>query len=543
MNRSSESYITEADYAHLTRACDRLVVRAGAPRLMRVLPWLHVINEVPFVLSAYWDMFRENEIRNRQTPAFDDLISGRTAHGYALFHLAQFIKSFIRSFYYPDSRWSPGSGSGKRFFRNLELTQVDVVIVTWLLNPDHLAEPEDFYFGRMQRFFAEKGMTSLLLMRNQSGYHSPELQKRALRKGRCARCLLPDTQSTGAEVRYIREGLRLRRYLRNTIGRERSELIKRIMKKASTFAILSKGLQNLRLHDQIAHTCRRLSPAVVITLYEGHAWERCVWHAARTVDPEMLCVGYQHTILRKQAHAVKRAMEPELSGFDPDLVLTLGDVTDKMLQRSPRLKGLKTKVYGSHRKNEPAVAVTAPKKCPVCLVLPEGVISESIYLFELALACARALTNFRFIFRTHPVLPIEQVEPLLKNYPAPNGNVEVSSGRSIETDFARSGYLLYRGSSTVIYAILSGLKPFYYERPGEINFDPVYELSVWRESVRSVTELAEGIQRDVGASETTRTRTWEAAADYCDRYVKQPDADALMELAAWRGRAHFQNQT
>jgi hypothetical protein len=542
MNRSSETSITEADYAHLTRACDRLIVRPGAPRLMRVLPWLHVINEVPFVLSAYWDVFLK-ENRNRHSPTFDPMISGRTAQRYSLFHFAQFIKCFIRSFYYRDSHRITGTEPDKPFFSDLAPVQVDVLIVTWLLNRGQLAAPEDFYFGEMQKQFQKKGMTSLLLMRNQSGYHSPELQKRALRKGRCARLLLPDTQSNRAEMEYIREGLGLRRYLKDTLRREKSELTKRIMKKASTFAILSQGLQNLRLHDQVAHVCRRVTPAVVITLYEGHAWERCVWHAARTVNPETLCVGYQHTILRKQAHAVKRALSPELNGFDPDLVLTIGDVTDKMLRQSPRLKGLKTRVYGSHRKSEPAVAVTAPKKNPVCLVLPEGVVSESIYLFELALACARVLTNFRFIFRTHPVLPIEQVEPLLKDYPAVNGNVEISTGKSIELDFAQSGYILYRGSSTVIYAILSGLKPFYYERPGEINFDPVYELSVWRESVRSVTELTEGIQKDVGASETTRTRTWAAAADYCDRYVKQPDADALMELAAWRGRAHFQNQT
>jgi hypothetical protein len=138
--------------------------------------------------------------------------------------------------------------------------------------------------------------------------------------------------------------------------------------------------------------------------------------------------------------------------------------------------------------------VDAPRSLPTFLVLPEGIGSECIYLFEFALECARRLPEARFIFRTHPVLPFERLEPNIRGYyPVPD-NVEVSRGRPIEDDFARATYLLYRGSSTVIYAVLAGLKPFYIVRPDEIDLDPLYELAEWREHVHSVDDRYTSLQ-------------------------------------------------
>jgi hypothetical protein len=168
------------------------------------------------------------------------------------------------------------------------------------------------------------------------------------------------------------------------------------------------------------------------------------------------------------------------------------------------------------------------------LVLPEGIELECIHLFEFALECARRLPDARFVFRTHPVLPFERLESKLRGYHPVPSNVEVSRDRSIEDDFTRAAYLLYRGSSTVIYAILAGLKPFYIARPNEMDIDPLYELSEWREYVHSVDDLIPRYRSHRAQAGKNSIAEWQRARDYCDGYVQpiREDAiDKMIELA------------
>jgi hypothetical protein len=154
------------------------------------------------------------------------------------------------------------------------------------------------------------------------------------------------------------------------------------------------------------------------------------------------------------------------------------------------------------------------------LVLPEGTVSECLFLFGFALECARRLPDTRFIFRTHPVLPFDRIKGKL-SWPE---NVEVSQNPKIEDDFARAGYILYRGSSTVLYGVLAGLKPFYVSKPGEVNFDPLYELQCWRESVQSVEELIAHYRAH------TSNADWPIARDYCSDYVLPIQDTAIDEI-------------
>ena len=526
----NEYTISESEYFKLTRACDDLISRSDAPDDIVALPWLHVINEVPFILSAYSDVFHTLECGKPNLPPPNPFVSVRNFRRHNIFHFGQFLKCFIRSFYFSDSRMIEEPFHRKSLLANLELTGIDVLIVTWLVNRKHLSGKTDFYFGELQQLLKKRGLSSLLLMRNQSGYHSQEIQQEVLVKGQNARLLLPDTQPPQEEWHYMKRMLGLRRYLRKIRMEKCTEIEKRLLRKTAEFSVIAPGLDNLRLHDQIEMICRKLSPSIVITLYEGHAWERCVWYAARKVSPKILCVGYQHTILRKNSHAIKRSLFPDLKECDPDLVLTVGEVTKQMLEHSQRLGNVEMLNYGTHRRYGSRIDSREPKTASAILVLPEGVESESIYLFDLALACAIHLPNVRFIFRMHPVLPFEKVAPLLTGYPPKTGNIEVSDRTNIEEDFERTGYVLYRGSSTVMYAIIAGLKPYYLKRENEINFDPIFELTVWRENIRSSEELIQRYRKDRNTANDHRKIEWQEALDYCDQYTQPVREDALDQM-------------
>jgi len=129
------------------------------------------------------------------------------------------------------------------------------------------------------------------------------------------------------------------------------------------------------------------------------------------------------------------------------------------------------------------------------LIIPEGNIPEVEYLFQAALEAATILNDFHFILRLHPLLQSTQFEKDLIQQLEPIANMKVSGQVKIEDDFKQSSFVLYRGSSAVLYAILAGLKPYYLDSPSAPYIDPLFELKDFRETVCSGRGLAQHLRQ------------------------------------------------
>jgi len=154
-------------------------------------------------------------------------------------------------------------------------------------------------------------------------------------------------------------------------------------------------------------------------------------------------------------------------------------------------------------------------------------------MFAFALDAARRIPGIRFIYRSHPILPPEElISEALSGGPAPE-NLEFSRDRSFEEDLMRCGSLLYRGSSTALYGILAGLKPFYVAREGELGIEPLYRLTHWKEMVRTPADFVEALSADMQSSDEYRAMQWAVAKDFASRYTmpeQETTLDALAEL-------------
>jgi hypothetical protein len=278
-------------------------------------------------------------------------------------------------------------------------------------------------------------------------------------------------------------------------------------------------IATLRVHETIRLLCARVKPRALIVSWEGHAWERIAFHAARSVDPTTQCIGYQHTVLFPRSHAVKRALGGD---FDPDVLLTVGEITRDRILETGSFSETSTVVYGSHRR-APATDVRPPDFTRArCLVLPEGLEGECVRLFQFAVEAAVCTPEMIFVFRTHPVLPMSRLardHGFLRTLPP---NVEISREAQIGIDFARCGWALYRGSSAALHAVLAGIRPVYVEAPDELAFDPLFALRQWRRSIRSADEFAALVANDMAANAEERRKEWEPAREFCDRYVTEP---------------------
>lgn len=530
MIRDSDQGMRATDLRIVAEACDRVLNSPDTPLESVAIPWLHVIYAHPIFLGAYGRVASQ---------LAGDGAAGRPITSYllaawrAMRRWAGVARELARSALRTATTRTEQKLLGVACSR---LTQADVLIVSWLLEPDHLERHDDFYFGPLQDMLTDLGASSLLVLRNQSLRPAAPMLPSAFRLGPAGRIMLPDTGCLASELRLVRQCRAGRRMLDEKAARSEDRRTRIVLKEAARHALSSPTMANLRLHDQIRRVCTYVRPRVVLTLYEGHAWERCVWHAARQADPTVLCAGYQHSTVWDHTHGLKRSLLPENGAYNPDFILTLGDVTRERLQADPRLAGACFLTLGTHRRPKTSMSsnagpsVDGPRRLPVVVVLPDGTLSETEVLFTFACDCAKKLPNTRFVLRSHPVLSLARIAqrvPCIRQLPA---NVEFSRESHIATDFNRAGYCLYRGSSTVFHAILAAVKPFYVGLPDETKLDPLEGLSGWREYVNSPDEFVRGWIEDQGRTEANVRQSWEQARAYCDRYAMPLRKQAVAEL-------------
>ena len=497
------------DYADLAAACDELLRARGTSFTRIALPALHVINEHPSLLRIY-----EQLAPGGAAP--DDLSPAAPPRGQrpVVLRAARALKRALQEA--PEARPWRRAGFPER---------VDVLIVSRLASRAQLAGPDDFYFGALQRLLSARGATSVLALVNHLPPQSP-LTPADWPSLDSARTVLPRTLAPGTEVRLWGQSVLAGRALLRAGRGAGSPLLSALARLAGRQALSGGAMQNLRLHGSVAALCQRLSPRIVITTYEGDASERAIWHAAR-LQGRPLCVGYQHTALREHAHAIRRRVNAPGIDCDPEVILTLGEITRAALADSAALRPVHLINYGSHRRV--TLAPVAAERAPLCLVLPDGDPRECHILFEFAMACARHMPEVTFLLRPHPVTNFDAAVLGVIGGGAVPANVILSREGTLAQHCARARFCLYRGSSAALQAVLAGVQPFYLARPGELCFDPLYQLHGWRVSVTSPAEFC-GHAR--AAHTSAHSEAAQAARSFCDRYVSPVRAEALDELLA-----------
>jgi hypothetical protein len=499
--------MTAQEYAEIAAACDRLL-RAADTSLARVaIPTLHVINEHPSCTSVYDSALHPERPRRGMRPLAEWEDAPRAA--------LRAARAIARGAFGESTVLQPTAGP------------VDVLIVSHLVNPSQWQREEDFYFGPLQRLLHEQGATSMLAFVN----HLPPERTRAVAREAAVqfnRGVLPDRAGPRIETRLWLQCLRARNALREAARAADNPLDRAVAMLASRHAWLAPTVANLRLHRSIAELCRSLTPRIVLTTYEGEACERLIWHAARSNGLRPLCAGYQHTRLLRLSHAIRRPIGVRQLDCDPDVVLTLGDIPHAALAGSPELAAVRLIKYGSHRRPQNPLPLLEAR-ANTCLVLPDADPYETALLFDFAAACAQKLPETTFVLRPHPGTNLEMLcrfTPVLGELPA---NAITSVDKTLAEDCAGARYCLYRGSSAVVQAVMSGIKPFYVCRADELPFDPLGSLPGWRETVSSPEDLVTRLRAADVANDPSAARQ---ASSFCQQYTAEIRPAALSELLA-----------
>ena len=138
-------------------------------------------------------------------------------------------------------------------------------------------------------------------------------------------------------------------------------------------------------------------------------------------------------------------------------------------------------------------------------------------MFNFAIDAAIENPTIIFVLRLHPLV---SQKDLLRDFPRfrklPQ-NVYFST-QSLMEDFKQSKWILYRASSTAIYAVLEGLRPIYLGKDDEMIVDSLFGLKWWKKSIYSYTELKSHIDSDLAKPISKLLPEYIPAYDFCNNY-------------------------
>ena len=249
--------------------------------------------------------------------------------------------------------------------------------------------------------------------------------------------------------KIVKEAIELLKIRRKTVD----PFLKKVILTAIFDSFSKTAVNSLRIHRQVQHLVKEYNPKFVVVTYEGHAWERLAFAAARSSNSSVKCIGYQHSAVFRLQHAIRRSLAQR---FNPDIIFCSGVVGKSKLDIAVGLKSIPKFVLGSNRSIDNFPLKNTKEfmnaKLDSCLVMPEDDISECNILFEFSIECAKELPNVKFIWRLHPLVTFSSLTKLNKKLRKLPSNVFLSNDTLAE-DIKKCNIALYRGTTAIVQAV------------------------------------------------------------------------------------------
>ena len=492
--------ISKKQYEQLCKLCDQILQHKRATKTTIANNLLHPIRWHSELLTPYTSLFQsEQKLKYIKHKLFFLLRSSAST-------LVRILQAITQSKIW----WNSGT-----------LEKTDILLVSHLINPDLIGKNDDFYFGNLAHKLNKLNLRTSIIFINYCVNIFHHKKKLNLWKNKdVLRIVLSRASTFLQELKIYFAQHQERKRLKKYKTHKSDNLYARIMDKVADYALSLDTANNLRLVYQITKIIEKTKPKFIIVTYEGHAWERLIFQAAKNINPNIKCIGYQYASIFPLQHAIKRALAPDLH---PDIILTSGEVSKKQLEENSTYSSIKIAVLGVQESQKICTLKSNKIQQKTCLIIPEEFETECYNLFKFSLSCAQTMSKVKFIWHLHPLMNFNALikkYPEFKNLPS---NINLSTDDLI-SNIEHSSYVLYRGSMMVINAIASGLIPIYFMQEDELNNDPLYKLKYGRAIVETTMEFQYELTRKYDKN------TLEYVINYGEKYYTPMNAKALLTI-------------
>ena len=454
--------MTTKQYKLLAKECDKLILAASKDKDKRVaINFLHVVRESQATLEKYNFIFRSNNCNFLlKLLNFYGLVKNILFAAYYL----------LKSIFFHEKK-----------IMNQNNTPIDFLFISHYVGEQNIFDNfHDSYFGNLINKLEQSGSHSIVALINHTRDSSVcfEIKNNAI-----PIFILSNSLNFSKILSIYRKLFSTFFLIKN---RNKEGISSKIIAKTKIEVFSSSTIRNTIIASQIKDIISCYRPKCIVTTYEGHAWERLAFSAARSISPDIKCIAYQHAPVFRLQHAIRRNIG---SKYNPDIILTSGSISKGQLEESKKLDSIPISILGSNR-NYSAKSERCSRNLNLnsCLVAPEASIKESSILFYFSLRCANKMPNIIFIWRFPSLITLNSLIDYNKIFLDLPKNILLSKG-SLKDDILSVSSILYRGSSVVIQSVVMGLRPIYLKILGELTIDPLHELSSGRDIVSTVDDF------------------------------------------------------
>ncbi len=480
-------------YSKICKACDSVLLGCNSRSEIIAINFLHVIRASPKSLQSYTYLFNNEFWLYRILRHYFLMIK----------NIMGIFYNILCSIFYRTQKFDAMTHNADFLF---------ISHYTGVKNG--LTHYQDSYFGEMVNQLCQNGKSSVVAYINESKSNA---SNEVFQKKSGVLPIVLSNITSFINLIKIYQGV-FSAY--KSLSKTNNSLPVKVIEQAKISLFFRGTIRNLILADQVGSIIKKYSPNCIITTYEGHAWERLVFAMARSVNPNIKCISYQHVPLFKFQHAIRRNLGKQ---YDPDVILTSGRVSATQLQSLDQLDKVRISVIGSGRNMVAESSHLSHQReidAVSCIVAPEGTMDECNLIFKFSLGCAKKNKDINFIFRFPPMININLLIKHNKKFRNLPDNITISEV-SLLDDISRSNVILYRGSSVVIQAVVFGLKPIYLKVDNELTMDPLYEITEGREIVTNVEEFKLSLSKNID------TNIKEELVNYCKEIYTPLDIAVL----------------
>ena len=365
--------------------------------------------------------------------------------------------------------------------------KVDFLFVSHLTNINQIKNLDDQYFGNVINDLVKKKFKCLVIYINHTNYKKQYLinKTKSLNK-----FIIPKNANFLNEIQFIINSYKGYTNLK-VIKENNNEIFKQL--KYEIFSNNTIGV--LRFNFFYNKILNKINPSFVVSTFEGHAYERQIFHNSKLFNPRIINFAYQHSIISKYVNTLNLKLND--NSYNPDIILCSGKSSFGFFKNISNFKNLPVHILGSKNYSDPDFKEFDNSiKRNSCLIVPEGIYSECLVFLEFAVSSAMLNTSIFFIFRLHPIVDLKKIKNLYKKgYKFPSNLIFSKS--SLIDDINASSWVLYRGSSAVYKAIEHGLIPIYLSKGNKLNIDSLHDLKNGKHSVLTPLELNSIIDNDI----------------------------------------------
>lgn len=465
--------MTEAQFKWLCNNCDQILMAEEATHSTIAISWLHVIRPHPQIYIKYKELFiNDNSLRRNLSLILNKFLL-KTRQ---IFQILLIIQESIYLLF------------EKTFTDN----HIDILIISHRLSYSKIKN-DDLYYGELPLNLVQDGYRVLIAYIDQAPGIKIEKRDWTHRSG-IRHLILPKALSIKSEILLKRnletEKLRILDLAKKNISNTESF---NFLNNLSRQALSTDSKSAYRIGLQVGELVKKFQPKIILTTYEGHAWERLVFSESKKANPQIKCLGYQHAPIFNMQHANCRNLK---SRYNPDYILASGVVSCEKFKNNISLKNILMRIVGSKRAEDNNIIENKILKYKdindiVFIVCPEGFISECNLMIEFVVKSAKINPEIKFIIRLHPGIK----KGSLNNNRLPK-NV-IFSDSQISSDLQKSTHILYRGSSAVFQAVSCGIQPVYLSLDGEIDINPLFEVSEYMLKVSKPNDLNNAINSHI----------------------------------------------